>query len=73
MKRSIRFHGRRVVARYRESKDRVGTCSCCGAETRRSSVTSILHEDCYWCRRLKMVYGPNIKVKRPLDRKHERH
>lgn len=74
MKRSIRFHGRRVIARYHEEeKRRVGTCGCCGGEVRRSWVTNILHRDCRWCRYLKMMYGPHIKVERPLDRKHGRH
>ena len=61
---TMRVHGLRVVANYKETDVKKGSCGCCGEETRRSWVTHILHDDCYGCRHLKMVYGPNIKVTR---------
>lgn len=53
---------RHFVAYPKISKRPKGTCGKCGRPTRRSSVTGVLHANCYICRRLMMVYGPNIEV-----------
>jgi hypothetical protein len=52
------------VARPKISVRRVKTtCSKCDRPVRRSSKTGTLWPNCYTCRLLMMVYGPNIKVK----------
>jgi hypothetical protein len=40
-----------------------GVCGTCGGPTRRSRY-GIMHKDCFGCRYLKMIYGPNITVTR---------
>lgn len=42
-------------------------CATCGGLVRRSWRTKILHRDCFGCRYLKMIYGPNISVTRSVQ------
>lgn len=44
-----------------------GVCRCCGGRTLKSHRTGILHSDCFGCRYLKMIYGPNIRVRRVTE------
>lgn len=48
----------------KESSVEKGICHTCAGPVRKSWRTGILHRDCFGCRYLKMIYGPNIKVER---------
>lgn len=52
------------TVRFIPDEETKGTCDSCGGRTLRSHKTGILHDDCYGCRHLKMIFGPNIKVTR---------
>lgn len=39
-------------------------CALCGGRVVRSYRTGILHRFCFVCRYLRMIYGPNIGVRR---------
>lgn len=54
------------MARVQPSEDTVGKCAC-GGRIIRSHRTGILHKDCFTCRYLKMIYGPNITITRRED------
>jgi hypothetical protein len=54
---------RHYLARTRPSPAERKKCSCCGRTVRRSWRTGLTWGSCYTCRYLKMIYGPNIKVK----------
>lgn len=54
---------RHFVARPRISFKKVKRrCNKCNRPVRRSHKTGILHPNCFTCRYLMMVYGPNISV-----------
>lgn len=42
----------------------VRICALCHGLVRRSHRTGILHRHCFTCRYLRMIYGPNIGVRR---------
>lgn len=59
--------GARFSATYAISIRAKRECSTCGRLVRRSWRTKILHKDCFGCRYLKMIYGPNISVTRSVQ------
>jgi hypothetical protein len=58
----------RFQARFTAGGAASGTCGTCGGDTRRSRY-GILHEDCFGCRYLKMIYGDSIRVTRAESRR----
>lgn len=55
------------VAYVQPSEETKRKCASCGGRIIRSHLTGILHKDCFTCRYLKMIYGPNIKIERRED------
>jgi hypothetical protein len=53
------------VARIKQNPSmRPSVCKLCNGRVNRSHLTGILHLYCYFCRYLRMIYGPSISVKR---------
>lgn len=55
-------NNRHFIARPQISTVTERKCLTCKRPTRRSWRTGVLHNRCFTCRYLVMIYGPNIEV-----------
>jgi hypothetical protein len=51
-------------AKWTPSSTNRSVCRSCGGLVRQSWRTGITHRNCFGCRYLIMIYGPNIQVER---------